>query len=675
MAFQNISDGVDLIRNAKTIENADLATNSWGAETTENFGTCNLMGEHTSFDREVDRIAVEERFPIVFAAGNTRSQYDCAMFARGGFYTFPPPGAAKNIITVGAVDRLNATSTFSSFGPVKDGRLKPELVARGVSVLSTGVNGATRVLSGTSMSAPAVAGLAALLIDRYRQKNGAAPAPELLKAILTNTANDLGNPGPDYSYGFGIPDGVKAVEVIDKNQLWRESVASGAAKEFDLEVPAGATSLRVALAWTDPPAAAGAAKALLHDLDLVLVAPDGNRVLPLTLNPARPEQDATPGENTLDNLEQAVVRAPAAGTWKVRVQAKELAFGTQAFAAVWTTAENPAPPCTTTVFPTAVNFPETETTFAFQVARSSTCEPWGVTDAPAWVNAGEPSSAKASGFVKVRLPLNDSGAQRSASVRIAGVPVTLRQNTRCVAAPVAAGEAVIGRLADTDCAYPGLPSYYAKLYTFSAKAGQRAAVTVTSLAFDAYVLLQGPGGIYIGEDDDSGGGLNARFPAVGSVALPIDGTYSVYVSSSFPRETGAFSLRLELGEATSGAGTLPRVIQACPATRGETLTAEASREGRRGDLHRTDIYLLEGRVGQTLKVAIPEAAFDAVAYLIAPSGALIAFSDDTAAGNRPEIERVLTANGIYRLEVTSYSPFQYGAYTLNVEGCANWVQR
>ncbi len=674
-SFRTIPEGVEAIRNAKALEGADLATNSWTAVASEAVGTCNLMGTYTTFDRDVDRVVVAERLPVIFAMGNTRDQYDCAMFARAGFYTAPPPNSAKNVISVGAIDRAGATSTFSAFGPVKDGRVKPELVARGVGVLSTGLNGATRTLSGTSMATPAVAGLAALLVDRFRQRNGAAPEPDLLKAILVNTANDLGNPGPDYSYGYGIPDGVKAVEVIDKNQLWRESIASGAAREFDVEVPAGATSLRVALAWMDPPGPAGAERVLIHDLDLVLVAPDGTRTLPLTLNPLRPEADAAPAENLRDNLEQVVVRTPAAGTWKVRVQAKELSFGTQMFSLVWTTAENPAPPCTTTVFPTSANFPETEATFVFQVARSSTCEAWGLTEAPEWVRASEPSSTRASGLVKIQVANNNSGAQRSAAIRVAGVPVTIRQNTQCVAAPITPGELTIGRLADTDCSYPNLPNYYAKLYTFSAKAGQRVVVSANSASIDAYILLVGPGGIYIDEDDDSGGGLNSRIPPAGSLALPIDGTYSLYVSSAFPRETGSFTVRVDLSDATGGAGALPRIIEACPVSREGVLTNEASVEGRRGDLYRTDVYLFEGRVGQTLRASVPTAAFDAVAYLLAPSGAQLAFSDDTAAGNGPVIERVLTANGVYRLEITSFSPFQLGAYTLSVEGCANWPQR
>ncbi|OUC14288.1 MAG: hypothetical protein B0A82_12850, partial [Alkalinema sp. CACIAM 70d] len=102
------------------------------------------------------------------------------------------------------------------------------------------------------------------------------------------------------------------------------------------------------------------------------------------------------------------------------------------------------------------------------------------------------------------------------------------------------------------------------------------------------------------------------------------------------------------------------------------LTDDSSREGRRGDLYRTDVYLFEGRVGQQFVAAVSDAGFDAVAYLIGPTGAQLAFNDDFDGSKNPRLERVLTANGVYRIEVTSYSPMTKGAYQLSVPTCANW---
>lgn len=671
-SLRTISDGVTAILGAKSLENADLATNSWGADASELSGSCGLMGAYTSFDREVDRIAVQQNFPILFAIGNTRDQYDCTMFARAGFYTVPPPGSAKNIITVGAVDKANGMSAFSSFGPTKDGRLKPEVVGLGVEVLSTSTNGGTRTLSGTSMSTPAIAGLSALLIDRFRQKTGETMRPDLLKALLANTANDLGNPGPDYSHGYGIPDGVKAVEAIDNNRYVRENVASTSAKEIEFDVPDGAPALRVMLSWIDPPAAVGAARPLLHDLDLVVTAPDGTRTLPLTLDPTAPERDAVQGENTRDNVEQVVIRGPAGGRWKATISAKELPFSSQSFVLTWSPAENPDPPCRTVIFPKEISLSELENQFAIQVARSSVCDAWDVSDAPDWVQSGGPSVPKASGFVKLRVLPNDSGAQRTVTMQVAGQSLVLRQNTRCVSTEIEPGITQVGSLSATDCAFLGLSSYYTKQFSFRANAGQRISVEAASVQFDAFIALLGPGGIFLGEDDDSGGGLNSRFPATGSLAAPLSGVYTVLVSSVYARETGAFTMRVNLGEATGSSKALPKTIEGCPATIESELTDESSSEGRRGDLYRTDVYLFEGRVGQQFKAAVTDAAFDAVAYLIGPSGAQLAFSDDADGTKNPSFDRVLTANGVYRIEVTSYRPLTKGAYKLNVETCAAW---
>ncbi len=145
-----------------------------------------------------------EKLLHVFAAGNDGA-LTCSPFPikyatiKSGYQV------AKNVITVGALDTLVCScQLFSSRGPVNDGRLKPEIMASGLNTLSTRHNFTYGTSSGTSMASPIVAGAATLLNEQYRKFNaGAVPQAALIKAVLCNTAEDLGNPGPDFTFGFG----------------------------------------------------------------------------------------------------------------------------------------------------------------------------------------------------------------------------------------------------------------------------------------------------------------------------------------------------------------------------------------------------------------------------------------------------------------------------------------
>ncbi len=261
-------------------------------------------------------------------------------------------GNAKNILTVGALNDDGTTKAgFSGTGPSDDGRIKPDIVANGVSLTSTCAGNMANdddnycSKGGTSMSTPTVTGIVALMIQHYRQRYGvtAAPSADIMKALLLNTATDLGRPGPDYRFGFGRADALAAAQTIDAGpvRIITDAVDNGQTDEYLLPVPGGAPSLRVTLNWIDPPGAGStsdneATADLVNNLDLELVAPDNSLRFPFT-GPGRgnPTGNATNGgPNNIDNVEQAVVANPAQGFWKVRVRGTAVPQGPQNYALV-----------------------------------------------------------------------------------------------------------------------------------------------------------------------------------------------------------------------------------------------------------------------------------------------------------------------------------------------------
>ena len=141
--------------------------------------------------------AVNAGVVVVAAAGNEGNYGDIANFS---------PASSRSAITVGSVDPDGSLSEFSSKGPAVGGdTLKPEVVAPGGSIQSLAVGGGTKVLSGTSMASPHVAGLAALILQARPDANA-----EEVKARLISSARDIGlNP---FSQGYGLVHGPSAID-------------------------------------------------------------------------------------------------------------------------------------------------------------------------------------------------------------------------------------------------------------------------------------------------------------------------------------------------------------------------------------------------------------------------------------------------------------------------------
>jgi len=294
-----------------------LTNNSYGGISND----CDYSGTYDLLSRIMDLQAIS--FPNlqhVFAAGNDGTIV-CSPYPASFKTVLGSFQSAKNILTVGATNNNGAITSFSSRGPVKDGRTKPEITANGQSVLSSIPWNITGTSSGTSMAAPAVTGGTALLYQRYREMNGGAnPKNGLMKALICNGGFDLGNSGPDYTYGFGWMNLLRSVTMLNNNQYIISTVNhAGSNNHSILSVPVGTAQLKVMLYWNDPAAAVYASQTLVNDLDLEITSP--SQVLPWKLDtlPANVNNPATTAADHINNIEQITINNPS-GNYTVTVK-------------------------------------------------------------------------------------------------------------------------------------------------------------------------------------------------------------------------------------------------------------------------------------------------------------------------------------------------------------------
>jgi len=199
---------------------------------------------------------------------------------------------------------------------------------------------------GTSMAAPAVSGILGLMLEAYNTTYGSDPWPSTLKAILMHTAEDLGNTGPDYKFGYGHVDALAAVNLItattsaNTTYFTQDTIANWGIYTYTL-YSSGAAAPVCTLVWDDYPGVSSASKALVNDLNLRLVAPSGTTHMPWTPDKDLPDDPATRGDNDVDNIEQVVATAAQAGEWSIVVRGHNVPLGPQDFSLVCNQAFTP----------------------------------------------------------------------------------------------------------------------------------------------------------------------------------------------------------------------------------------------------------------------------------------------------------------------------------------------
>jgi len=304
------------------------------------------FGNYNSQSIEIDNLM--NIFPyvqVVKSAGNDRNNLSLPQVsAKGGYDLLSGVSTAKNVFTIAAVEQVNIyngpssviMSSFSNFGPTDDGRIKPDIAAKGVEVFSTtsSTNTAYAELSGTSMAAPAITGLITLLQKHYSNLNASNfMRSASVKGLICQSSREAGsNPGPDYEFGWGLADGLNAANVItnkgistilDENTLLNAETFT---KTFTINT---VQNINVAISWTDPTGVANAVNdednrtpRLINNLDLKITK-DGTIYYPWKLNPDEPPTAATNNsDNDVDNIERVEIFNATPGTYTIQVTHK-----------------------------------------------------------------------------------------------------------------------------------------------------------------------------------------------------------------------------------------------------------------------------------------------------------------------------------------------------------------
>jgi hypothetical protein len=352
-----------LARDAKSA-GADIGSNSWGDDTQGRYDLSAMEFDALVRDAVSDAFATgDQPYILEFSAGN----------AGPGGQTIGSPAVAKNVIATGAAqnsrpdlliygDGPDAMADFSSRGPCEDGRIKPDLTAPGTWIASlrsvyADDNNAWGEISdnymyqgGTSQAGPHVSGAAAVFVQYWRQTHtNATPSPALVKAALINSATDMdetaigsigideegdpidvsfpqdANPVPNMDEGWGRVDLPNLIGSTKNYQFVDQSVLLTNNQQLEQRILIGNADepLKITLAYTDVPGSPVTVPALVNDLDLEVLAPDGHVYHGNQFNIGESIADA-PGFDAINNVEAVHLSAPVAGEYIVRIRARNV---------------------------------------------------------------------------------------------------------------------------------------------------------------------------------------------------------------------------------------------------------------------------------------------------------------------------------------------------------------
>jgi subtilisin family serine protease len=295
------------------------------------------LAEYDSDARGQDTAVRNNPYLNVFmAAGNDGGSSD---YPEVG--SIKGPANAKNIFTIGALDHNSKNvASYSSVGPVFDGRIKPDLCVRGTSVKAASSRGDDKYayMSGTSMATPAAAGIAALVMQEYKRiTGGESIRHDLLKSLLVNTAVDKSVKGPDIYTGYGMIDAKAAVDSLktvetEATLVVQDSISNNETKRYSFEMESDG-KFKATISWVDMAGSSASSSSLVNDIDMYVVDANGKKYYPYSLNKSNPTAVAFQDRaNRVDTIEQVEVDALPSGTYELVVEGYRVSGNTQEFA-------------------------------------------------------------------------------------------------------------------------------------------------------------------------------------------------------------------------------------------------------------------------------------------------------------------------------------------------------